>query len=143
MQDDVFLSAFYKHVLGAGLSRQTGLVFKPVFVPLFVWELQTAAPAWFYLRTAVSFRASNPCADQAGLHAFELPLAYLRGDKFNQPIFGCNNLSGECWPAVAGGGPAGGMPPHKFALYFKRAAWAPSCRSTSGAHTHEALKSDE
>ena len=61
----------------------------------------------------------NPCADRPGLHAFELPLAYLRGDKFNQPIFGCNNLSGECWPAVEGGGPAGGMPPHKFALYFK------------------------
>lgn len=61
----------------------------------------------------------SPHADRAGLHAFELPLAYLRGDKFNQPIFGCNNLSGECWPAVEGGGPAGGMPPHKFALYFK------------------------
>ena len=30
----------------------------------------------------------RPCAS-AGLHAFELPLAYLRGDKFNQPVFGC------------------------------------------------------
>lgn len=27
--------------------------------------------------------------------AFELPLAYIYGDKFNQPIFGANNLSGE------------------------------------------------
>ena len=30
----------------------------------------------------------------AGLEAFELPLAYVRKDKFNQPIFACNNLSG-------------------------------------------------
>lgn len=30
----------------------------------------------------------RPCAS-AGLHTFELPLAYLRGDKFNQPVFGC------------------------------------------------------
>ncbi len=27
--------------------------------------------------------------------AFELPLAYIYSDKFNQPIFGANNLSGE------------------------------------------------
>lgn len=33
-----------------------------------------------------------------------------------------HNLSlcaGECWPAEPGGGPAGQLPPHKFALYFK------------------------
>ena len=28
-------------------------------------------------------------------------------------------LTGECWPAQPGGGPAGSLPPHKFALYFK------------------------
>ena len=37
------------------------------------------------LRTGVS----------AGLVSFELPLAYIRKDKFNQPIFACNNLSGR------------------------------------------------
>ncbi|DBB16452.1 hypothetical protein WJX82_008645 [Trebouxia sp. C0006] len=55
----------------------------------------------------------------SGLVAFELPLAYIRRDKFNQPIFACNNLSGECWPAAPGGGPQGSLPPHVFALYFK------------------------
>lgn len=30
----------------------------------------------------------------AGLQAFDLPLSYLRGVKFNQPVFGCNNLAG-------------------------------------------------
>ena len=36
----------------------------------------------------------------AGLVAFELPLAYIRKDKFNQPIFACNNLSGKLSIAV-------------------------------------------
>lgn len=31
----------------------------------------------------------------AGLVAFELPLPYIYNDKFNQPIFGANNLSGK------------------------------------------------
>ena len=30
----------------------------------------------------------------AGLLAFELPLVYVKDDSFNQPIFGCKNLSG-------------------------------------------------
>ena len=67
--------------------------------------------------------------------------AYIRGERFNQPIFGCNNLSGavfsvrgdetlprRCFarltarPAqVAGGGPAGGQPPHSFTIYFREA----------------------
>ena len=34
-----------------------------------------------------------------GLVAFELPLAYIHSDKFNQPIFGANNLSGDCCAA--------------------------------------------
>lgn len=54
-----------------------------------------------------------------GLESFDLPLVYILRDKFNQPIFGCNNLSGECWPAVEGGGPSGSLPPHKWSLYFK------------------------
>jgi len=32
-----------------------------------------------------------------GLVAFDFPLAYLSRDKLNQPIFGCNNLSGGAW----------------------------------------------
>ena len=31
----------------------------------------------------------------AGLAAFDLPLPFIKADKFNQPIFGCNNLSGK------------------------------------------------
>jgi hypothetical protein len=36
-------------------------------------------------------------ADELGLVAFDFPLVYLRNDKLNQPIFGCNNLQGD-WP---------------------------------------------
>ena len=86
----------------------------------------------------------------AGLAAFNLPLAYIIREKFNQPIFACNNLAGspcvhlpgistwlslhhnlvykkkgllcaagQCWPAQPQGGPAGSLPPHSFAMYFK------------------------
>ena len=27
-------------------------------------------------------------------------------------------LTGECWPAVQGGGPGGSLPPHQFHIYF-------------------------
>ncbi|EFJ42856.1 hypothetical protein VOLCADRAFT_97016 [Volvox carteri f. nagariensis] len=58
-------------------------------------------------------------ADESGLVAFDFPLCYIRNDKLNQPIFGCNNLSGQVWPAVEGGGPAGELPPHDYKIYFK------------------------
>lgn len=44
---------------------------------------------------------------------------YIRNEKFNQPVFGCNNLSGEVWSTEEGGGPNGVHPPHAFSLYFK------------------------
>eukprot|EP01024_Parvocaulis_polyphysoides_P050418 TRINITY_DN4907_c0_g3_i1.p1 TRINITY_DN4907_c0_g3~~TRINITY_DN4907_c0_g3_i1.p1 ORF type:complete len:232 (-),score=35.73 TRINITY_DN4907_c0_g3_i1:448-1107(-) len=55
----------------------------------------------------------------SGLAGFDFPLVYLKDVKFNQPIFGANNLSGQVWPAIEGGGPAGVYPPHGFILYFK------------------------
>ena len=35
---------------------------------------------------------------RAELAAFDLPLGMLQAEKFNQPIFGCNNLSGDIAP---------------------------------------------
>mmetsp|Transcript_31535 Transcript_31535/g.100570 ORF Transcript_31535/g.100570 Transcript_31535/m.100570 type:complete len:220 (+) Transcript_31535:40-699(+) len=54
-----------------------------------------------------------------GLFAFDIPLSYLRGEKFNQPIFSCNNLTGVVFPAREGGGPYGTFPPHNVKLLFK------------------------
>mmetsp|Transcript_30807 Transcript_30807/g.71990 ORF Transcript_30807/g.71990 Transcript_30807/m.71990 type:complete len:192 (+) Transcript_30807:183-758(+) len=32
------------------------------------------------------------------IESYDLPLALIRREKFNQPIFGCNNIDGECAP---------------------------------------------
>uniref|UniRef100_A0A7S0RKJ1 Uncharacterized protein n=1 Tax=Chlamydomonas leiostraca TaxID=1034604 RepID=A0A7S0RKJ1_9CHLO len=58
-------------------------------------------------------------ADPSGLRAFDLPLVYLRNDSLHQPIFFCNNIKGQVWPAVQGGGPGGSLPPHDFKIIFK------------------------
>lgn len=52
------------------------------------------------------------------LSGIDLPLIYIRKDKFNQPVFGCNNLSGECWSVGEEGGPTGTLPPHAFKMSF-------------------------
>ena len=61
---------------------------------------------------------SKKTDSETGLMAFDIPLVYIRKEKFNQPIFGCNNLSGECWPAENGGGPEGTLPPYQYKLFF-------------------------
>eukprot|EP00775_Hariotina_reticulata_P002184 gene2184-2502_t len=58
-------------------------------------------------------------ADPSGLAGFDMPLVYISKEKLNQPIFGCNNLAGQVWPAVPGGGPSGTLPPHSFKVLFK------------------------
>eukprot|EP00882_Tetradesmus_deserticola_P002287 GHRQ01002441.1.p1 GENE.GHRQ01002441.1~~GHRQ01002441.1.p1 ORF type:complete len:213 (+),score=79.22 GHRQ01002441.1:234-872(+) len=63
------------------------------------------------------FVAEN--ADASGLAGFDMPLVYIFKDKLHQPIFGCNNLAGQVWPAVDGGGPSGTLPPHSFKVLFK------------------------
>ena len=46
-------------------------------------------------------------ADQRGEHvefdSFDVPLASIRREAFNQPVFGCNNLSGWVIPIPDGG----------------------------------------
>eukprot|EP00300_Choanocystis_sp_HF-7_P027565 c32709_g1_i1.p1 GENE.c32709_g1_i1~~c32709_g1_i1.p1 ORF type:complete len:192 (+),score=42.30 c32709_g1_i1:56-631(+) len=41
--------------------------------------------------------------DQRNVMAFDIPLANIRNEKFNQPIFGCNNLSFTLEPIPGGG----------------------------------------
>ncbi|CAL8463061.1 g2595 [Coccomyxa elongata] len=87
-------------------------------------EVRTSNGKWsskgviFLTNMRMIFVANHPDA-ASGLVAFELPFAYITGDKFKQPVFGCNNLAGKCWPAVPGGGPLGTLPPHNFVIYFK------------------------
>lgn len=37
---------------------------------------------------------ASDAAGADGLVAFDFPLAYIHNNKFNQPVFGCNHLSG-------------------------------------------------
>ena len=64
------------------------------------------------------FVAKKP--DASGLQSFDFPLAYFTEEKFNQPIFGCNNLSMRCFQVGEAGGPRGSLPPHKIKLYLMR-----------------------
>ena len=57
-----------------------------------------------------------PKADSSGLQSFDFPLAYVNGEKFNQPIFGCNNLQFTCL-SVATPGAANVV--HSVKLYLK------------------------
>jgi len=49
------------------------------------------------------------------LQAFDVPLLFLRGERFNQPVFGANYLSGAVF-SVRDGPEA---PPHAWSLSFK------------------------
>lgn len=71
----------------------------------------------FISNMRVVFIAKNQDSSSP-IHAFDLPLLYIRNDKFNQPIFGCNHLAGECWPVSPTGGPGGSLPPFKWKLNF-------------------------
>ncbi|KAK7840993.1 hypothetical protein CFP56_016016 [Quercus suber] len=41
------------------------------------------------------FVANKPVGN---VTAFDIPLLYVHGEKFNQPIFFCNNISGQVEP---------------------------------------------
>jgi hypothetical protein len=43
------------------------------------------------------FVASNPDLN-SDFFSFDIPLSNVRDEAFNQPVFGCNNLSGTCLP---------------------------------------------
>jgi hypothetical protein len=56
-----------------------------------------------------------PLGENMFFEAFDLPLTTLRDEKFNQPIFGANNLTGTVEPVIGGGLPG----PASFKLNFR------------------------
>ncbi|KAI3526339.1 hypothetical protein L1887_05589 [Cichorium endivia] len=52
--------------------------------------------------------------------AFDMPLLYMHDEKFNQPIFHCNNISGQVEPVVAYDQNREMYPTHSFKFLFKR-----------------------
>nr|ADP88925.1 classical AGP [Gunnera manicata] len=51
--------------------------------------------------------------------AFDMPLLYVRGEKFNQPIFLCNNISGQVEPVVPENQHRALYSTHSFKILFK------------------------
>lgn len=53
------------------------------------------------------------------LQAFDLPLVYIHEEKFNQPIFFCNNLAGKVHPVIPEGANRALYAPQFFKISFK------------------------
>lgn len=62
------------------------------------------------------FIASKPVGN---LYAFDMPLLYIHGEKFNQPIFHCNNISGFVEPVVPENEHRALYSTHSFKILFK------------------------
>ncbi|XP_058737135.1 UPF0664 stress-induced protein C29B12.11c-like isoform X2 [Vicia villosa] len=62
------------------------------------------------------FVAKNPVD---GIVAFDMPLLYINGEKFNQPIFHCNNISGLVDPVVPADQHRALYSTHSFKIIFK------------------------
>ncbi|OMO63763.1 hypothetical protein CCACVL1_02461 [Corchorus capsularis] len=62
------------------------------------------------------FVASKPVGN---FFAFDMPLLYVHGEKFNQPIFHCNNISGHVEPVVPETEHRALYSTHSFKILFK------------------------
>ncbi|XP_072990411.1 UPF0664 stress-induced protein C29B12.11c [Typha latifolia] len=62
------------------------------------------------------FVAKKPVGN---LVAFDMPLLYVHGEKFNQPIFFCNNISGFVEPVVPDDQHRALYSTHSFKIMFK------------------------
>lgn len=51
--------------------------------------------------------------------AFDMPLLYIHGEKFSQPIFHCNNISGHVEPVVPNNEHRALYSTHSFKILFK------------------------
>ncbi|KAL9369661.1 hypothetical protein Peur_040860 [Populus x canadensis] len=62
------------------------------------------------------FVAAKPVAN---FYAFDMPLLFVNGEKFNQPIFLCNNISGFVEPVVPENENRALYSAHSFKILFK------------------------
>ncbi|XP_038992630.1 uncharacterized protein LOC120116145 [Hibiscus syriacus] len=64
----------------------------------------------------IVFVASRPVGN---FFAFDMPLLYVHGEKFNQPIFHCNNITGQVEPVVPENEHRALYSTHSFKILFK------------------------
>lgn len=60
-----------------------------------------------------------PIKPMGNFAAFDMPLLYIHGEKFNQPIFCCNNISGFVDPVVPDNESRALYSTHSFKILFK------------------------
>ena len=60
------------------------------------------------------FVLSKPDASAGGMYAFDFPLAYIRTERFHQPIFGANNLTANCFSTADDGDVVEARLPRRF-----------------------------
>eukprot|EP00250_Pteridium_aquilinum_P011260 c19943_g1_i2 orf=188-844(-) len=64
----------------------------------------------------IIFVANKPAG---GFYAFDMPLLYIHEEKFNQPIFFANNISGKVHPVIPEDEHRALYSPHSFKIIFK------------------------
>ncbi|EPS68691.1 hypothetical protein M569_06075, partial [Genlisea aurea] len=64
----------------------------------------------------IVFVAQKPVGN---FYAFDMPLLYIHGEKFNQPIFHCNNIGGRVDPVVPENDHSALYSTHSFKILFK------------------------
>nr|XP_004228894.1 UPF0664 stress-induced protein C29B12.11c-like [Solanum lycopersicum] len=62
------------------------------------------------------FVAKNPTNN---FNAFDIPLLFVHGEKLNQPIFFCKNISGYVNPVIPANDNENSIIPHSFKIMFK------------------------
>lgn len=77
------------HIQGVRKYQHKGCLYLSTLRMVFVKDPTSGnGTSWFGL-------GGEPPSD---LMAYDLPLSLVRNEKFNQPIFGCNNVEGICLP---------------------------------------------
>lgn len=64
----------------------------------------------------VVFVANKPVGS---FYAFDMPLLYIHEERFNQPIFSANNITGKVHPVIPEGEHRALYSPHAFKIIFK------------------------
>lgn len=62
------------------------------------------------------FVANKPVGN---FYAMDMPLLYLHEERFNQPIFFANNITGKVYPVIPDGEHRALYSPHNFKIIFK------------------------
>lgn len=70
----------------------------------------------FVSNVRVVFVANKPVD---GFYAFDMPLLYIHDQKFNQPVFSANNITGSVYPVIPEGEHRALFSPHSFKIIFK------------------------